>query len=274
MPDKSKVDGALGNHLRPVRVVPGHEEGRDVGHVAGGGLELRLAVDGPAGQPLRVARGHNTARYHAAGERVSAADVLNLRENLGVIGIDGGAHPVGLLGVTAEHDGVAKRAIRGLCGDAAPHVPAAARANLRIDLGHGVLRAPRGILDATAVGDVDLVVLGEGNALLGAVTLNHNGPRDLFGRLGGERGHRDLVEGVAPNEPLESEGKLHFGIFSWHAQRLSTLVTCENRNMPVLYSTATGGQAAKPGPPGLKEAPLGRLPRSSINIGSQWCSMK
>ena len=89
------------------------------------GLELWLAVDGPAEQLLRVARGHDAARYHAAGERVSAADVLNRRENLGVIGIDGGAHPVGLLGVTAEHIGMAKRTVRRLRGNPTPHVPAA-----------------------------------------------------------------------------------------------------------------------------------------------------
>ena len=59
-----------------------------------------------------------------AGEGIALADVLDIGDDLLVQRLDGGAHPVGLLGVVAELVGMAEGRI--LRGDLAPHIPAAA----------------------------------------------------------------------------------------------------------------------------------------------------
>ena len=156
-------------------------------------LELGLTVDGPGEQPARVAARDDATGHHLARERISTADRANGVEDRRVGGVDGRAHPVGELGSGAEHVGVAEGAVRDLRGDPAPHVPAATGAELLVDLGRRVLVAEGRVLHAAAVRDVDLVVLGEVDALLvrhaGLVrALDDDGTRDLARRRVGRGG--------------------------------------------------------------------------------------
>ena len=102
-----------------------------------------------------------------AGERVALADVFDIGDDLLVEGLDGGAHPVGLLGVVAELVGMTEGRI--LRGDLAPHIPAAALFELGVVRGGLVLAAHGGVFDAAAVGDEDEVVFREVDGLLLAV---------------------------------------------------------------------------------------------------------
>ena len=102
-----------------------------------------------------------------AGERVALADVFDIGDDLLVEGLDGGAHPVGLLGVVAELVGMTEGRI--LRGDLAPHIPAAALFELGVVRGGLVLAAHGGVFDAAAVRDENEVVLGEVDGLLLAV---------------------------------------------------------------------------------------------------------
>ena len=119
--------------------------------------ELGLAVDGPAHQPGGVLDGDDAAGDHMAGEGVALADVLDIGDDLLVQSLHGGAHPVGLLGVMAELVGMAKG--RVLCGDLAPHIPAAAGLQLGVVGGGLILTAHGGVLHAAAVGDEHQIVL-------------------------------------------------------------------------------------------------------------------
>ena len=102
-----------------------------------------------------------------AGERVALADIFDIGDDLLVEGLDGGAHPVGLLGVVAELVGMTEGRI--LRGDLAPHIPAAALFELGVVRGGLVLAAHGGVFDAAAVRDEDEVVFREVDGLLLAV---------------------------------------------------------------------------------------------------------
>ena len=104
-----------------------------------------------------------------------------------VEGLDGGAHPVGLLGVIAELVGMAEGRI--LRGDLAPHVPAAAGFDLGVVGGGLVLAAAGGIFDAAAVGDEDEVVLGEVDGVFLAVAEDVDALGELVGRVGAVKLH-------------------------------------------------------------------------------------
>ena len=144
--------------------------------------ELRLTVDGPAHEPARILDGDDAAGDDMAGERIALADVLDIGDDPLVEGLDGGAHPVGLLGVIAELVGMAEGRI--LRGDLAPHVPAAAGFDLGVVGGRLVLAAAGGIFDAAAVGDEDEVVLGEVDGVFLAVAEDVDALGELVGRVG------------------------------------------------------------------------------------------
>lgn len=121
--------------------------------------ELLLAVERPAHEPVGVGAGNDAAGDHVAGEGVALADCLDVRRDLAVEGRHRGAHPLGLLGISAESVGAAEAGV--LSRDAAPHVPAAAGGELGSPRGGPVLRPHGGVLNAAAVGDEDEIVLGE-----------------------------------------------------------------------------------------------------------------
>ena len=124
--------------------------------------ELRLAVDGPAHEPGGILHGHDAAGDDLAGERVALADLGDIGDDTLVERFDGGAHPVGLLGIVAELVGVAEGGV--LRGDLAPHIPAAALLDLGVVGRGGVLAAHRGIFHAAAVGDEYEVIFGQVDA--------------------------------------------------------------------------------------------------------------
>ena len=130
-------------------------------------LELPLAVDGPAQQPLGVLTADDTAGDHLPGAGVPLADVGDIGEDLVVQSGDGGRLPVGLGDVGAELLRPSKGGV--LLGDVLPQAPAPAGAHLRVPVGGMVLVAVDGPLGAGAVGDKHQVVLREDNALLRAV---------------------------------------------------------------------------------------------------------
>ena len=94
---------------------------------------------------------------------IALADLGDIGDDALVERFDGGAHPVGLLGIVAELVGVAEGGV--LCGDLAPHIPAAALLDLGVVGRGGVLAAHRGVLHAAAVGDEHEIVLGEVDGL-------------------------------------------------------------------------------------------------------------
>ena len=144
--------------------------------------ELGLAVDGPAHEPTGVLDGDDAAGDHLAGEGVTLADVLDIGDDALVQGLHRGAHPVGLLGVVAELVGMAEGRVLG--GDLAPHVPAAARLDLGVVGGRGVLAAHGGILHAAAVGDEYQVVLRQVDGALFAVLDDVDALGQLVGGVG------------------------------------------------------------------------------------------
>ena len=101
--------------------------------------ELRLAVDRPAHEPAGILDGDDAAGDNLTGERVALADVLDIGNDSLVERFNGRAHPVRLLGVIAELVRMAEGRI--LCGDLAPHIPAAAGLDLRVIGGRLVLAA-------------------------------------------------------------------------------------------------------------------------------------
>ncbi len=113
--------------------------------------ELLLTVQRPAHQPVGILNGYDAAGHHMAGERVTLADLLNIRRNLHVKRGHGGAHPLRMLRIAAEHVRVTET--RVLLGNATPHVPAAAGLNFRSPRGRLGLRAHRRVLHASAVGN-------------------------------------------------------------------------------------------------------------------------
>ena len=116
-----------------------------------------------------------------AGERVALADVFDIGDDLLVEGLDGGAHPVGLLRVVAELVGMTEG--RVLRGDLAPHIPAAALFELGVVLGGLILAAHGGVFDAAAVRDEDEVVFREVDGLLLAVADDIDALSELVGRV-------------------------------------------------------------------------------------------
>ena len=124
-----------------------------------------------------------------AGEGVALADVLDIGDDLLVQSLHGGAHPVGLLGVMAELVGMAKG--RVLCGDLAPHIPAAAGLQLGVVGGGLVLTAHGGVLHAAAVGDEHQIVLRQVDGA-GLVVLDDI---DALGQLVGGIGAVELHVG-------------------------------------------------------------------------------
>ena len=151
--------------------------------------ELGLAVDRPTHEPAGVLHGDDAAGNHMAGEGIPLADVLDIGDDLLIQRLHGGAHPVGLLGVMAELVGMAKGGI--LCGDLAPHIPAAARFQLGVVGGGLVLTAHGGVLHAAAVGDEHQIVLRQVNGA-GLVVLDDI---DALGQLvgGSEQSNSTLV---------------------------------------------------------------------------------
>ena len=113
--------------------------------------ELLLAVQSPAQQPVGILHGDDAACHHAAGERVTLADFLNIWRNFHVKRSYGGAHPLRMLRIAAEYVRVAETRI--LLGDATPHIPTAAGLNFRSPRGRLGLRAHRRVLHAAAVGN-------------------------------------------------------------------------------------------------------------------------
>ena len=107
------------------------------------------------------------------------ADLLDIGHNLAVEGGDRGAHPVALLGVTAELIGMTKARVLG--GNATPHVPTATRANRRIPCGGLILRTDRRVFHAAAVGDKDQVILSEIDVRDLARMRHGDATRDLLG---------------------------------------------------------------------------------------------
>ena len=181
--------GALAHGLFDIIARLVGEEGVDPDEAVVLGLraELRLAVDGPAHQPGGILHGDDAAGDDMAGERVALADIFDIGDDLLVEGLDGGAHPVGLLGVIAELVGMAEGRI--LRGDLAPHVPAAAGFDLVVVGGGLVLAAAGGIFDAAAVGDEDEVVLGEVDGVFLAVAEDVDALGELVGRVGAVKLH-------------------------------------------------------------------------------------
>ena len=135
-----------------------------------------------------------------AAERVALADLLDVGRDGIVERGDGGAHPLGLLRVSAEDVGVAEAGV--LAGDATPQVPAVARLSLRAPRRGLGLRADGGALDATAVGDEHEVVLSEVDNRLLAVRAGHDaGGNLLHHRAVGvalEMRLLDALDGVLP----------------------------------------------------------------------------
>ena len=90
------------------------------------------------------------------GERVALADIFDIGNDLLIERFDGCTHPVRLLGVIAELIRMAEG--RVLCGDLAPHIPAAAGLDLRVIGGRLVLAAAGGIFDTAAIGNKNKIV--------------------------------------------------------------------------------------------------------------------
>ena len=113
--------GAIAHRFFDVVARPVAEQAIDPAHQLPLGLaaELRLAVEGPAHQPVGIGDRHNAAGDHLAAERVALADFLHIRRDAVVQRGNGGRHPVALLGVVAKFVRVAKSVI--LCGNFAPH---------------------------------------------------------------------------------------------------------------------------------------------------------
>ena len=113
-----------------------------------------------------------------AGERVTLTDLLNIRRNLHVKRGHGGAHPLRMLRIAAEHVRVTETWV--LLGNATPHVPAAAGLDFRSPCGRFGLRAHGRVFHAATIGDEHQVVFAQINASRGAIRFGQVDARSHF----------------------------------------------------------------------------------------------
>ena len=122
-------------------------------------LEMRLAVQRVAHQPVGILDCDDAAGHDLAAERIALADLLDIRRNAVVQRGDRRGFPISLIGLRAEFIRMSKRRI--LRRDVAPQLPASAV--LIVELRRVIVVAQRGIFRAAAVGHEDKIVFRQRN---------------------------------------------------------------------------------------------------------------
>ena len=127
--------------------------------ILGLAVELRLPVDRPAQKPSGIPRGADAAGNHLAGQRVALADVPDIGKDPLIQRIHGYTHPFAFIRIAIKLLRMAKG--RVLRGDLPPKIEGSARLDLRPVFAGFVLAANGGVFHIAAVGDEQIVVLGQ-----------------------------------------------------------------------------------------------------------------
>ena len=125
--------------------------------------ELWLTVDGPREVPVigTILDSYNTASCDLTFSWVSLADANNLLDNLFVFCLDGSAHPVSCLKVTAEIIWIAVLTMLGLSCNVLPQIPGLSYAISDVaDVWSSILIAIARGIGAAAIGDKHQIVFG------------------------------------------------------------------------------------------------------------------
>ena len=99
--------------------------------------ELRLTIECPRHEPVRIFDRNDTSRYDTSRERIALCDLFDIWRNLVVECRYSGRHPVCLFRCRAEFMRMTKRFVLG--SDIFPHIPYSARFQFSVEFGRFIL---------------------------------------------------------------------------------------------------------------------------------------